>query len=261
MRHEGRVVVGARSTWRDECGATGVEYGLIVALVAVVVIMAVSVVGSGLANRFSAAAVGLSGSTSTADSSAGSATSKLMAAGDWLVAMGRATMAGTLLTLNGGGTDYQTRAFGNSPWGSSDMTITTTARQTGTANGYGLWLRTTRDAAGNIVSGYTFQVDPGAGGYVLRLWSNGAESPPLARVPVSGMDATQLRNLSVSMVGDQMVASVGGSPVMTVSSLSASVAAMNASSGHSYQVANGVGYGARAWGSNNTVYLQNTTIR
>ncbi len=158
---------------------------MIVALIAMVVISAVSILGSNLSGRFSAAAAALDGSTGSDDGGGGAIAAKILAAGDWLVQMGQGTMAGALLTLNPNGSTWQSRVFANAPWSSSDMTISTTARQTGAGNGYGLWLRTTRDSAGNMVSGYTFQVDPGSGGYTLKLWNNGAEQQ-LARVPVSG---------------------------------------------------------------------------
>lgn len=38
--------------WRDETGATAIEYGLIVALIAVVVITAVTAVGTSLRTKF-----------------------------------------------------------------------------------------------------------------------------------------------------------------------------------------------------------------
>ncbi len=75
------------------------------------------------------------------------------------------------------------------------------------------------------------------------------------------MDATQVRNLTVSMVGDSMVASVDGNTVMTVASLSQSVAAMNAAKGLNYSAATGRDYGTRSWGSTNTASFENTTIR
>ena len=50
--------------WGDESGATAVEYGLIVALIAVVVITGITSVGSHLATRFN--------STATSVASAGS---------------------------------------------------------------------------------------------------------------------------------------------------------------------------------------------
>ena len=43
--------------FRDEEGATAVEYGLMVALIAVVIIVAVSLLGTNLSSRFNQVAV------------------------------------------------------------------------------------------------------------------------------------------------------------------------------------------------------------
>ena len=47
---------------RDESGATAIEYGLIAALIAVVIIGAVTAVGTNLSATFSAVSTGLAGS-------------------------------------------------------------------------------------------------------------------------------------------------------------------------------------------------------
>ena len=47
---------------RDDSGATAIEYGLIVALVAVVIITAVTSVGNHLSAKFSSVGVAISGS-------------------------------------------------------------------------------------------------------------------------------------------------------------------------------------------------------
>lgn len=44
---------------KDESGATAIEYGLIVALIAVVIITAVTAVGSNLSTKFDAAATSI----------------------------------------------------------------------------------------------------------------------------------------------------------------------------------------------------------
>ena len=44
---------------RDESGATAIEYGLIAALIAVVIITAVTTVGTNLSSTFSAVATGV----------------------------------------------------------------------------------------------------------------------------------------------------------------------------------------------------------
>jgi pilus assembly protein Flp/PilA len=57
-------MVAIRNLWNDESGATAVEYGLMVALIAVVIITAVTLLGTNLSTKFNdtATAVGNAGS-------------------------------------------------------------------------------------------------------------------------------------------------------------------------------------------------------
>ena len=41
-----------KSLWKDEAGVTAIEYGLIAALIAVIIITAVSIIGTDLRNTF-----------------------------------------------------------------------------------------------------------------------------------------------------------------------------------------------------------------
>lgn len=47
--------------WRDEAGATAVEYGVMVALIAIVIIVAVVVLGENLSDTFDCAATAVGG--------------------------------------------------------------------------------------------------------------------------------------------------------------------------------------------------------
>ena len=47
---------------RDESGATAIEYGLITALISVVIVVALTAIGTNLSAMFNAVASGLSGS-------------------------------------------------------------------------------------------------------------------------------------------------------------------------------------------------------
>jgi pilus assembly protein Flp/PilA len=46
------MVAAVKRFWNDESGATAVEYGLMVALIAVVIIVAVTALGTGLRGTF-----------------------------------------------------------------------------------------------------------------------------------------------------------------------------------------------------------------
>jgi pilus assembly protein Flp/PilA len=48
------------SFWKNESGATAIEYGLIAGLIAVVIILALKSVGTGVKNKFTAIANNLS---------------------------------------------------------------------------------------------------------------------------------------------------------------------------------------------------------
>ena len=52
-----------KNFFKDESGASAVEYGLLVALIAVVIITAVSTLGTSLNTKFSTAASGVSGAS------------------------------------------------------------------------------------------------------------------------------------------------------------------------------------------------------
>jgi pilus assembly protein Flp/PilA len=49
-------MAGIRKLFQDESGATAVEYGLLVALIAVVIITAVTALGTSISSAFSSAA-------------------------------------------------------------------------------------------------------------------------------------------------------------------------------------------------------------
>lgn len=58
------MVAAVKRFWNDESGATAVEYGLMVALIAVVIIAAVKLLGGNLSTKFNQVAteVGAAGS-------------------------------------------------------------------------------------------------------------------------------------------------------------------------------------------------------
>jgi pilus assembly protein Flp/PilA len=63
-RPEDTMVAAMKRFWNDESGATAVEYGLMVALIAVVIIVAVGLLGTNLNTKFKEVAdkVGTAGS-------------------------------------------------------------------------------------------------------------------------------------------------------------------------------------------------------
>jgi pilus assembly protein Flp/PilA len=55
------MVAAMKRFWNDESGATAVEYGLMVALIAVVIIVAVRAIGTNLTNTFNTTAGAVGG--------------------------------------------------------------------------------------------------------------------------------------------------------------------------------------------------------
>ena len=51
-----RISRFSKGLWKHEAGATAIEYGLIAALIAVIIIAAVAIVGTDLSNMFNAVA-------------------------------------------------------------------------------------------------------------------------------------------------------------------------------------------------------------
>lgn len=60
-----KLILATRRFLRDEEGVTAIEYGLIAALIAIVIILAVTVVGKELCNTFNDVAVALGGAAAT----------------------------------------------------------------------------------------------------------------------------------------------------------------------------------------------------
>jgi pilus assembly protein Flp/PilA len=65
---DAKTIIKSRMN-RNETGATAVEYGIMVALIAVVIIAAVTLLGGGLKNTFNQAQCVISGKTWTASTS------------------------------------------------------------------------------------------------------------------------------------------------------------------------------------------------
>jgi pilus assembly protein Flp/PilA len=56
------MVAAMKKLWSDESGATAVEYGLMVALIAVVIIAAVTLLGESVSDKFNDVESAVSGS-------------------------------------------------------------------------------------------------------------------------------------------------------------------------------------------------------
>jgi len=59
----GEKMQAIRNFWKDEAGASAVEYGLLVALIAAVIIAAVTTLGTSISGKFKEASDGIAGAS------------------------------------------------------------------------------------------------------------------------------------------------------------------------------------------------------
>lgn len=109
--------------------------------------------------------------------------------------------------------DKPTQTLGDGTDG-QDYTINTKA-QLNKGNGYGVFFRANENPKGKI-NGYSFQYDPGLGQFVIRKWTNGAESAPFAAVkPPAGYQWTGVpRDIQVVVKGDTFTVFIDGKQVL-----------------------------------------------
>jgi Flp pilus assembly pilin Flp len=107
----------------------------------------------------------------------------------------------------------------SSPLNSQDVNFSATATLTG--NGFGVWLRATppTSGTGNASSGYTFQVDPGAGNkFLVKVWlADGTASDVTLKGSdvgfPAGFDTTAAHDLSLNLVGNNLSVTVDGTKI------------------------------------------------
>lgn len=215
---------------RADRGATAVEYGLIMGMIAIVVVSALSLLGSRMSGMLSAAGcavAGVSGSNAACGTTTSPAPSLSLASPRY-------------------GTAYW---VGTTSWPTTNMIVSGLLTLGGTTSGnrgYGMVVRGTGLTTSGLQSGYTFQVDPGYGGFVLRGWSGGAEFQVGSTVTFPpGFDAYSPQQVQVSVVDNTLTAAVGGVTVMRVADLKTATATGKGAPG--FVMPSGTQYGVRAW--------------
>jgi Flp pilus assembly pilin Flp len=189
-----------------------IEYGIILVLVAVAVLLIFKLTGSSI-NTLYCKVTGIFTNQNCAQTYCQDNYSNLsgsqMYQGVW------STSTGQLVSPRGGGVIFNKCSMsGSAP---SDYTITLKNALLSSGNGYGIFFRATNTGSG--ISGYAFQYDPGARGYVIRKWVNGAEvfTPTLAQVvlPAGYNFYGSAHTLSVKVVGNTFTGYVDGVAVLT----------------------------------------------
>lgn len=104
-------------------------------------------------------------------------------------------------------------------------------------SGYGVYFRTT--IVNGKVNGYSFQYDPGYGGFIMRKWVNGKELPPFAVAPAKNFDYFgEAHDIDIQISGDTFTAFIDGQAILT---------------GHDTSYSEG-GAGLRVWDSTNVCF-------
>lgn len=235
---------GQRHRGQGERGASAVEYGLIVALIAVVLTVSVGLLGGRLQSLFSMEATVASEDAGPGPETAGFS---LLSADSWYTLGGSLTTEANGLLKAAGGS-----IFNNQGWDSANMAVESTASLNG-SNGYGVWVRAAIDpGTKKILSGYTFQVDPGLGNkFVLRVWNDGKEywKPVATTAFPPGFDPSAANRIRVVADGNTLTATVNGTTVMTVDDLETSVVDTT----QTFRVPTGSSFGVRTWGSSSAM--------
>ncbi|GAB4479787.1 MAG: hypothetical protein OHK0031_00400 [Anaerolineales bacterium] len=212
-----------------------VEYALILSLVALAAILVLRVNGLTVAQAYCNIAYQLGSQTACAKSYCQDDFSSGLsgwnngngnpASGNWKPGDGQLCATGSNSILN---------TCSMNDMSASDYTIHLKDVVLNKGNGYGVYFRTT--VVNGKINGYTFQYDPGYGGFIMRKWVNGKELPPFAFAPAKNFDYFgEPHDIDIQVSGDTFTASIDGKTVLT---------------GHDSSYSEG-GSGLRVWDSTN----------
>ncbi len=218
-RGEGQEAVSWKKEDRGEImkkrrisGQGMVEYAMVLILVVIAVLLVIQLTGGSVSNLY-CRMISIFNNQSCAQTycqdSFSSLSGSQMYQGVW------STSTGQLCSPNGGGVIFNKCSMsGTTP---SDYTVALNNASLTAGNGYGIYFRATNSGSG--INGYAFQYDPGANGFVIRKWVNGAEvfSPTLAQVnaPAGYNWYGSPHTLSVKVVGTTFTGYVDGVAVVT----------------------------------------------
>lgn len=178
--------------------------------------------------------------------------SGVMTPADWKLISGTAKITDNSVAMTG-----YTRVLSTRPRTSQDMVFTSDINFT-TGNGYGVWTRSTWEAA-KVTHGYTFQYDPGWGNqFIIRLWQNDQEcGTPLGATKFpAGMTPYGRHHIVVVTSGNSMYATVDGVRMFDVPSLTQAITTSKCT----MDVPAGTQIGMRTWSTTEATFTD-TTIR
>jgi fructan beta-fructosidase len=186
-------------------GQSMIEIGLIIALVAAIAVVGVTATGTSTSTTL-CRVVNTFGDSSGCGVLFADTFANLNA---WQIAAG--TWASVNGALNGG--PKEGRVF--VPLKANDYTITVDSARLTEGNGYGVFFRTQNFGS---INGYSFQYDPGLGGFAFRKWVGGSEiATPIAfaKAPAGYDWYAASRNLQISVSGSTFSATLDGQTVLT----------------------------------------------
>jgi Flp pilus assembly pilin Flp len=197
---------------KRNAGQGMIEYAMVLILVAIAVLLAIQLMGGSVSNLY-CRMISLFNNQSCAQTYCQDSYSNLsgsqMYQGVWNVSTGK------LCSPTGGGVIFNKCSM--SATTPSDYTVALNNASLTAGNGYGIYFRMTNTGSG--VSGYAFQYDPGANGFVIRKWVNGAEifTPSLAQVsaPAGYNWYGSPHTLSVKVVGNTFTGYLDGVAILT----------------------------------------------
>jgi len=204
-----------RFTSASRRGQSLVEYVLILALVAVVVVGALRLLGVNIGSAFCKTVQGVGVQASGICSAGGQFIFNDDfggGLGNWRLDRGKNWREANGQLCAGPGGEH--RAFANNSSG-GDYTVSVNANLS-SGPGYGVFFR----ASGTRLNGYTFQYDASSGGgqFIIRKWVNGYQiSPPIAtsRPPKGFQWRDTARQIEVVAKGNTFEAYVDGQKVVT----------------------------------------------
>jgi Flp pilus assembly pilin Flp len=199
---------------QNECGQGLVEYALIIVGVAIAVVVAVLLFGEELsavycmvAGELGGEACGVGEATYCGDDFSNNEGWEFSRSGEdfWEFSDGKMCM-----TQN----SYRDHAYNvcSQAMPSDDYIIRVSGAELSQGQGYGIFFRL--QGYGELVSGYTFQYDPGLSGFVFRRWEGGHERTIAYKRDPSYDFYNISREIEVHVVGSNFKAYIDGELVL-----------------------------------------------
>jgi Flp pilus assembly pilin Flp len=220
-----------------------VEYGLLLALIAIGIVLIASLTGVSISDLYCRAANAISGGTACKglatycqDNFDGNTTGwQNVLYSNPTVQNGQMCLPNAMQALNICSTQMT----------QSDYVVNLNGVTLSSGPGYGVFFRSSLNSSKQM-NGYALQYDPGLGNYlVIRRWGNGKEvNPPVAKVPINSTVYNVPHDIKIVAKGDTFTVFMDGVQMMTAQD-------------STYPSG---GAGLRTWGSNTSACFNDFNI-